>query len=101
MLQITRGTDGHRFECRTCPYVFPIKDNVRVFDRQYMERKEVDDMLGGEGAWDNVDQTTILCPKNSCGGEKAYFYQLQIRSADEPMTTFYKCTKCGNQWREN
>jgi len=27
--------------------------------------------------------------------------QIQIRSADEPMTTFYKCTKCSYQWREN
>ena len=28
--------------------------------------------------------------------------QIQIRSADEPMTTFYKCAnfKCGWQWRE-
>ena len=25
------------------------------------------------------------CPK--CDNERAYFYQLQIRSADEPMTT--------------
>jgi DNA-directed RNA polymerase III subunit RPC11 len=66
-----------------------------------MPKKEVDDVLGGEGAWDNVDQTKILCPTGHCSGQKAYFYQLQIRSADEPMTTFYKCTSCGHQWREN
>jgi DNA-directed RNA polymerase III subunit RPC11 len=30
----------------------------------------------------------------------AYFMQIQIRSADEPMSTFYKCCKCANQWRE-
>lgn len=29
-----------------------------------------------------------LCP--ACGHRRAYFMQLQIRSADEPMTTFYK-----------
>lgn len=28
------------------------------------------------------------CPK--CGHNEAYFMQLQIRSADEPMTTFFK-----------
>lgn len=74
---------------------------MKVFDRKMMPAKEIDDVMGGEGAWDNVDQTKILCPTGNCPGEKAYFYQLQIRSADEPMTTFYKCTTCGHQWREN
>ena len=27
------------------------------------------------------------------------YYQLQTRSADEPMTTFVTCLKCGNRWR--
>lgn len=30
------------------------------------------------------------CPAENCNGERAYFFQLQIRSADEPMTTFLK-----------
>ena len=30
------------------------------------------------------------CPREGCDGDKAFFYQVQIRSADEPMTTFYK-----------
>ncbi|GMM50871.1 DNA-directed RNA polymerase III core subunit [Starmerella bacillaris] len=101
MLHITSSAQGNRFECETCAYIFPIIDDTKVFDRKYMTRKQVDDMLGGEGAWDNVDQTTVLCPVEGCGGQKAYFYQLQIRSADEPMTSFYKCVTCGHQWREN
>ena len=36
-----------------------------------------------------------------CGNDHAYYQQLQIRSADEPMTTFYKCTACGLRWRED
>jgi DNA-directed RNA polymerase III subunit RPC11 len=102
MLQISRGMSGGlRFECKTCPYEFPIVGDMEMFDRKEMERKQIDDVLGGKGAWDNVDQTAARCPTNSCEGYKAYFYQLQIRSADEPMTTFYKCTTCGHQWREN
>lgn len=27
-----------------------------------MKRKEVDDVMGGEGAWDNVDQTEGMHP---------------------------------------
>lgn len=29
---------------------------------------------------------------------QAFFVQMQIRSADEPMTTFYRCTRCANRW---
>ena len=38
------------------------------------------------------------CPK--CGNNKAYCWAKQTRSADEPETIFYKCTKCKHQWRE-
>jgi hypothetical protein len=32
----------------------------------------------------------MQCPKEGCNGEEAAFFQVQIRSADEPMTGFYK-----------
>ena len=32
----------------------------------------------------------VQCPGEECDNSQAYFYQVQIRSADEPMTTFYK-----------
>lgn len=34
-------------------------------------------------------------PCRQCKSTEHYFYQLQTRSADEPMTTFYICKKCG------
>lgn len=33
---------------------------------------------------------TVNCANERCDGREAYFRQVQIRSADEPMTTFYK-----------
>lgn len=100
LLKISVGSTGNnRFECRTCPYEFAIVEPMVMFHRRRTERKEIDDVLGGQGSWDNVDQTRAQCP--TCGHDKAYFFQLQIRSADEPMTTFYKCVKCTHQWREN
>ena len=34
------------------------------------------------------------CQKRQCT-----YYQLQTRSADEPMTTFITCLNCGNRWK--
>ena len=62
------------------------------------QRKQVDDILGGAAAWANVDRTTTVCP--ACNHNQAYFLQMQIRSADEPMSIFYKCTKCNHQWND-
>ena len=34
-----------------------------------------------------------------CKSKECSYYQLQTRSADEPMTTFVTCIKCGNRWK--
>jgi len=36
-----------------------------------------------------------------CKGTQYSYYQLQTRSADEPMTTFYICKDCGKTYRVN
>lgn len=40
---------------------------------------------------------TFKCPK--CKSDKTTYYQLQTRSADEPMTTFCTCLSCGKRWK--
>ena len=39
----------------------------------------------------------IDCEK--CGNNEAVWWMLQTRSADEPTTQFYRCTKCNHTWR--
>jgi transcription elongation factor S-II len=34
-----------------------------------------------------------------CSSKKCTYYQLQTRSADEPMTTFVTCLDCGKRWK--
>lgn len=36
-----------------------------------------------------------------CHNKKFFFYQLQTRSADEPITTFYICKECNKTYRIN
>ncbi len=40
---------------------------------------------------------TFTCRK--CKSKKCTYYQMQTRSADEPMTTFVTCIDCGNRWK--
>ncbi|KAF1985309.1 hypothetical protein K402DRAFT_395003 [Aulographum hederae CBS 113979] len=88
----------NRFECRTCPYQYILER--QYYERKEMKAKEVEDVVGGSQQWENSDKMQAQCPNEKCDGDMAFFYQLQIRSADEPMTTFYKCTKCKREWRE-
>jgi transcription elongation factor S-II len=40
---------------------------------------------------------TFTCKK--CRSNKCTYYQMQTRSADEPMTTFVTCINCGCRWK--
>ncbi|KAK5173898.1 RNA polymerase III C11 subunit [Saxophila tyrrhenica] len=72
----------------------------KYYDRREFEATKVEDVLGGEEAWRNVERTGVNCANDRCDGKEAYFKQMQTRSADEPMTSIYKCVECGTQWRE-
>lgn len=42
---------------------------------------------------------TIKIDCGKCGNKEAVWWMLQTRSADEPTTQFYRCTKCNYTWR--
>ncbi|KAI8849248.1 hypothetical protein BC829DRAFT_361974 [Chytridium lagenaria] len=91
---------GHELFCQACPYMCTLEKVLNFFYCEHSEgKKAVDDVLGGEEALEKQDQTDVNCSK--CEGTRAYYMQLQIRSADEPMTTFYTCVNCRYTWREN
>ena len=45
-----------------------------------------------------VESGLFTC--NKCKKSKTTYYQLQTRSADEPMTTFVTCLNCNIRWTE-
>lgn len=52
----------------------------------------------------NTDITTdnftcFKCAANKEVSNRCTYYQLQTRSADEPMTTFVTCLNCGSRWK--
>ena len=46
-----------------------------------------------------ANTTSFKCFK--CDSKNCSYYQMQIRSADEPMTSFITCIDCDNHWRVN
>jgi hypothetical protein len=75
-----------------------IQDDVPIYSRRTFERKPRDDIFGGPGAWDNAQKARVPCAKDECLGDQAAFFQVQIRSADEPMTTFYRVRSERGWW---
>lgn len=88
-----------RLFCPTCPYVCPIGTKIKSKRKQRVIKKDIDLIISKEDEAKYAQETEATCPK--CGFEKAAFYQVQIRSADEPMSTFYECRKCTHHWRED
>lgn len=50
-----------------------------------------------------VEEGVLTCTKQFndgtiCNSKRVYYYQIQTRSSDEPMTTFATCCACGHKW---
>lgn len=69
------------------PYMTPNELDLKKWDtiikrKEYIENKK-----------NYCEESVYSCKR--CKENKCHVYQLQTRSADEPMTTFVQCTKCG------
>lgn len=47
----------------------------------------------------NIEAATDTFTCRKCRKNQCTYYQMQTRSADEPMTTFVQCISCGNKWK--
>lgn len=70
----------------TGPYAITKKELEYKEMRKRMTKGELDDVRG-----------VFKCGK--CKSNKTTYYQMQTRSADEPMTTFVSCINCGKRWK--
>jgi transcription elongation factor S-II len=68
----------------------PIKWTKLIEDKKIKDENRYAPKL--EASTDN-----FTCRK--CKSKECSYYQLQTRSADEPMTTFVTCIPCGSRWK--
>lgn len=103
LLEKGGANSSARFFCCTCPYIVGIS-SVLTQTRDFgpMQRQVVTQGESfGDGTVEGTHTTEARCRAEDCDSRKAFYAQLQMRSADEPPTTFFKCVKCALQWRED
>ncbi|XP_030540380.1 transcription elongation factor TFIIS-like [Rhodamnia argentea] len=67
----------------------------RQLQNQQIKQKALFECELGAGPKATTDQ--FKCGR--CGQRKCTYYQMQTRSADEPMTTYVTCVNCNNHWK--
>lgn len=65
------------------------------------EKHKQESLEACQSDWDlrNLIQKEGQFTCGKCKTNKTTYYQMQTRSADEPMTTFVRCLNCGNRWK--
>lgn len=86
--------------CRKCGYAKPLETQLQIISKSSGKREKSDVVVVGENSNEKVLPTTsdVICPE--CGHNEAYWWTVQTRSADEPMTQFFRCVRCNHTWRE-
>ncbi|KAL0232385.1 hypothetical protein PCE1_002726 [Barthelona sp. PCE] len=80
--------------CPDCPFTNQIEE--QIIENKVTPRK-VEEVVTDN--FDSYDKTREECPE--CSHHSAFYFTLQIRSADEPSTIFYQCEGCQHRWRSD
>jgi transcription factor S len=104
LLKKKKKNSDYVLACPACGFEKPfVKKEVKIPDEIQKKKEEMHKLMymtqikEEDGSAQNP-VTTVVCPR--CKHNKAEYFQLQTRSADEPATTFYQCMKCGKRWRD-
>lgn len=98
---VSEKQDGETvMKCRNCGHV----QDVDGGDYRVTEEKEEDpmDRLNvNEGDADETTRPTTTKKCHKCDEETTQeWWMEQTRASDEPPTRFYRCTQCGNVYKE-
>jgi len=91
---------GNKYVCINCGYEedASIRTGSNKGKSRIVMRATDRDLVIVDSGEKMLPKTEVKCPK--CGNREAYYIVRQTRSADEPETVIYICTKCGYTWRE-
>jgi transcription elongation factor S-II len=78
----------------------PYLSHYEVNPEGWRELQEMQDRREEKQLEGNKALATDQFKCRACGKRECTYYQMQTRSADEPMTTFINCLNCGNRWKQ-
>ncbi len=84
------------------PHELAFMDSIRMFPEHW--KSLIDEKFAREKVLydSNYRDTNIITDQFKCARckkKECSYYELQTRSADEPMTTFVTCLNCGKRWK--
>ena len=86
----SKEVKAHELPFMTHQEILPERWDTLIEDLKIQNQNKYTPKI--EASTDNF--TCYKCKSKECS-----YYQLQTRSADEPMTTFVTCIACGTRWK--
>lgn len=77
-------------------------DMLSTEEKEKIKKRKEEAFDARRSDWNLVHGDLNVSGQYKCGkckSNKTTYTQIQIRRADEPMTTFVTCLNCGNNWR--
>ena len=94
-VRLKKGNSNSTLSCPKCGYSESGSKETKKGKEE--EVKSEFNVLDENEGKETLPTIKIDCEK--CGHNEAVWWMLQTRSADEPTTQFYRCTKCNHTWR--
>jgi len=96
--RLKKNNDG-LLSCPKCKFVKgkttdTIKEKSKQASTEFLVMDE-SDMNRAKGL-----ESTVKIDCEKCHNQEGVWWTFQTRSADEPETKFYRCTKCNHTWRD-
>jgi DNA-directed RNA polymerase subunit M len=96
--RLKKNSDG-LLSCPKCKFVKAgaVKEEEKKLDETNSEFLVMDesDLSKAKGL-----ESTVPIDCEKCHNKEGVSWTFQTRSADEPETKFYRCTKCNYTWRD-
>ena len=98
-LQVIEGALSSEQLCSMSPEEMMPEEVKKKFD---LMRKEINQELADEVAQTSGPSGSLTdafrCSR--CHKNETRYFEMQTRSADEPMTIFITCVNCGKRWKQ-